>query len=368
MYNILEKNQNIYVLEKDNLVEKYNILDDINSLEGNIYVSKVKDVKKGLEMAFVDIDREKMGVIPFSEYYKTSEEDMLNILKTGNEIVVQIKRGEIEEKGAKLTTEISLAGEYLIYLPYSKNGVYISSKMENIDEKKRLRKIVQNILPKNTGAIIRTEAKWRTQLELQKDLEKILIKWKEIDSKIKSEDEVPRVVYQNDQLIDKIITNITIDKIEKIVTDNIETREKYSNKVHVIYQEEFEIISDIQKQIDVSENRKIWLKSGGYIAIDKTEALTAIDVNSGKYVSKSSAESTFLKVNMEATYEIAKQLRLRNISGMIVVDYINMEDEFNMLEIFNEMKELLKQDRIKSEVYGFTKMNLFEIVRQHQNG
>lgn len=280
---------------------------------------------------------------------------------------MQVKRNEIDNKGVKLTTNISLVGKYLVFMPYD-NFVTISLKLDNGNERSRLTKIVRGILPKNTGAIIRTEAKWKTQSELQEDLQDILKRWKVIRGNIDKNETVPNVIYENADLLDKVITNITPSKIEQIITDNKEAFEKYKDVLNVVYQSKFDLVHDIEKQLEVSKNKKVWLPSGAYITIEKTEALTAIDVNSAKYVGKKNVEETFFKVNKEATVEVARQIRLRNISGMILIDYINMEDELHKSEIFQLLKEELKKDRSKTEVLGFTKLNLLEMIRQELNG
>lgn len=281
--------------------------------------------------------------------------------------MVQVKRNEIDNKGVKLTTDISLVGKYIVFLPFN-NFVTISLKLDNVNEKNRLVKLVREILPKSTGAIIRTEAKWKNQLELQEDMQVILKKWKNIRESIKKNKVIPNVIYKNTELLDKVITNLTPQNINKIITDNKEMYINYKSKVKIIYQEKFDLINNIEKQLETTRNRRVWLNSGAYITIDKTEALTAIDVNSAKYVGKKSAEDTFFKVNKEATYEVARQIRLRNISGMILIDYINMENELHKMEIFKLLKEELKKDRSKTEVLGFTKLNLLEMTRQHLSG
>lgn len=280
---------------------------------------------------------------------------------------MQVRRNEIDNKGVKLTTDISLVGKYIVFLPYN-NFVTISLKLDNANEKNRLSKIVREILPKGTGAIIRTEAKWKTQLDLQEDMQIILKKWKSIKDAIVKNEIVPNVIYKNNELLDKVITNLTPHNISKIITDNKEIYNTYKNKVTIIYQKDFNLISDIEKQLEITKNRRVWLNSGAYITIDKTEALTAIDVNSAKYIGKKNAQDTFFKVNKEATYEVAKQIRLRNISGMILIDYINMDNEYHKIEILKLLKEELKKDRSKTEVLGFTKLNLLEMTRQHLNG
>ncbi len=266
-----------------------------------------------------------------------------------------------------MTTKISLVGKYIVFMP-DDEFVTMSTKLLNIDERNRLGKIVRNILPKGTGAIVRTEAKWKTQIEMQEDLQNLLIKWKKIESKISKNKDIPNVIYENLDLLDKVVTNITPPNISQIITDQEESYEKYKDKIKIIYQKEFKLTSNIEKQLEISKNRKVWLPSGAYIIIDKTEALIAIDVNSAKYVGKKDAEDTFFKVNKEATIEIAKQIRLRNLSGMILIDYINMEDILHKSEILQLLKEELKNDRSKTEVLGFTNLNLLEMTRQHLNG
>lgn len=368
MYDIIQKQNNIYIIENENLVEKYDTIDDINSIEGNIYIGKIENVLKGMKIAFVDIGKSKNGILPFSDLEKKYNEiEISKILRPGNQILVQVKRNEIDNKGVKLTTDISLVGKYVIFLPYN-DFITASQKMQNIDEKKRLIKIVKNILPKNTGAIIRTEARWKNQKEMQEDMQIILKRWKMITETISKTKTYPTLIYKNIELLDKIITNITPQNINKIITDNEETTSIYKSAITTVYQKDFELIASINKQLEVAKNRRIWLDSGAYITIDKTEALTAIDVNSAKYIGKKDVEDTFFKVNKEATYEVAKQIRLRNISGMILIDYINMENQLHKMEIFQLLKEELKKDRSKTEVYGFTKLNLLEMTRQHLNG
>lgn len=260
-----------------------------------------------------------------------------------------------------------MVGKYLVFLPFDKY-ITISLKLENSDERSRLAKIVKEILPKETGAIIRTEAKWKNQIELQEDMQNILIKWREIRNRIKENEGVLSVIYENKELLDKIITNITPSNITKVITDDKEMYKKYNSLVDVVYQDEFGLSSNLKKQLTNAKNRRVWLNSGAYITIDKTEALTAIDVNSAKYVGKKNAEETFFHVNKEATIEIAKQIRLRNISGMILIDYINMQVAEHKTCIIDLLRAELKKDRSKFEVLGFTKLNLLEMIRQHQNG
>ena len=368
MYDIIQMKNKIYIIEDNQLVEKYDSSEDINSLEGNIYVGKIENVLKGLKMAFVSIGNEKTAVLPFSDLSnKYNDEQILEKLKPGNEILVQVKRQEIGSKGPKLTTKISLVGKYLVFMP-NDDFVTMSSKLLNIDERNRLGKIVRGILPKGTGAIVRTEAKWKTPLEMQEDLQNILTKWKTIKKDINKNKIVPNLIYENLDLLDKVITNITPLKINQIITDQQDVYEKYKSKIKVVYQKEFQLTHTLEKQLETSKSRKVWLKCGAYITIDKTEALIAIDVNSAKYVGKTDAEDTFFKVNKEATVEIAKQIRLRNLSGMILIDYINMEDTLHRSEIFQLLKEELKSDRSKTEVLGFTNLNLLEMTRQHLNG
>lgn len=348
------KNKKIALVENNELVEYYEEDDDTNRREGNIYIGIVKDIIKGMQSAFVDIGTEKNSfihlkdVLPKIDETKQKNDDNIDIgkvLKSNQKILVQVKKDSNEKKGARVSTHINLPSKYVVLMPNT-NIVTASQKIENEKEQERLIKLVRENLDENNGAIIRTSAQGKDK-EIIEDIKFIQKKWNEIiQTSINPNQNKPKLLYKSENIVDKII----MDLVEKDV------QIKKGNDI-------FE--DDIKKQIEKIKDRKIWLKCGGFITIDKTEALTAIDVNTGKYTGRKNLEETVFKVNKEATIEIAKQLRLRDIGGIIIVDYIDMDNVEDKNTIENLLKQELKKDRTKTQVEGFTKLDLIEMTRKH---
>lgn len=252
------------------------------------------------------------------------------------------------------------------------NIVTISQKIIDEKEKQRLLDIIKAELPENTGAILRTAAEHKSKEEIKKDFEQLMKKWEKIKTKFNNGKNSPEVLFRSPSIIEKIILDLPEDRIEKIeVNDQDEYNEIKEMLVDMGENIKIELKDgllekyELRKQIEKSKQRKIWLNCGGFITIDPTEALIAIDVNSGKFTGKSTLEETIYKVNYEATIEIAKQLRLRDIGGIIIIDYIDMLKPENKEKIENLLKECLKQDRAKTQVEGFTNLNLMELTRKH---
>ena len=254
--------------------------------------------------------------------------------------------------------------------------ITVSQKIEDEKEQQRLKELVKQNLKDGNGAIIRTSASGKTQ-EIIDDIKKVEAKWERIiKTSINPNLQKPKLIYKGEDLVEKMLIDLADEKVDEIVVntkEEAEKIEKYKNEnneykdTKIIIEKSNEIFSkyDLEKQIEKMHNRKIWLKCGGFITIDKTEALTAIDVNTGKYTGTKDLEKTIFKVNREATIEIAKQLRLRDIGGIIIIDYIDMKDEKNKQEIEKILKEELKKDRTKTQVEGFTKLDLMELTRKH---
>ena len=382
MNNILieknEKNVTIAVIENGELAEIYNENNEEKRLEGNIYLGKVKNIVLGMESAFVDIGENKNALIHIKDilpkasnitgnlYEDTSKIKISKIIKTGEEIVVQVKKDCENQKGARVTKDIKLNGKLVIFMPYSK-FITISQKIEKEEEKERLKKIVKEILPSEYGIIIRTAAENKNKEEIEKEIKKLISLWNDIQGKIekiKNKGNSPAKLYDSSGIIGKIIVDLAENNLEKIYTNNKEISKEYpelKEKIEIIEKPltKFEALNKIKF------NRKIWLKCGGFITIDETEALTAIDVNSAKFTGKSDVEKTVLKVNMEASKEIAKQVRLRDIGGIIIVDFIDMLEETDRNKIRDYIIECFKNDRSKVQVLEFTKLGLLEITRKH---
>lgn len=385
--NQADSRKTICLVRDGELVEKYDEDDTlIERVEGNIYIGKVEDIILGMQAAFINIGDKRNGLIHFSDVMPkvdiTKEckiENQTDIIKEklvkGKKILVQVKKDSDQLKGARLTTHISLVGKYLVIMPET-TIITISQKITDNEEKSRLKNIIKDILPNDIGAIIRTSAVSKGKEELESDLANLLRRWEHIKEIYNTDIEFPRLVEENNNITKKIILDTVEKDIKNVYVNDKEGYEeikeyieslKPTNKIEVILKDGEDLLDryDVRKQIDKSNRRKIWLNCGGFITIDKTEALTAIDVNSGKFTGNKNLEDTVLKVNIEATKEIAKQIRLRDIGGIIVIDYIDMKNAENKEKIRNMLIECLKEDRSKTQVLEFTKLNLLELTRKH---
>ena len=381
---IINKTNNvktIMLVKNGILLEKHEEHENQIRLEGNIYLGKVQNILPGMQSAFIDIGEEKNTLIKLKDALPKIDEtnqtfsldgkDISKALKTGQEILVQIRKDGTINKGAKVSTHINLPGRFVALLPNS-SFITISQKIENKEERERLIQIAKKALNgENMGAIVRTSADGKNEEDIKNDIEKLIKEWQEISSKLKN-CKAPKLLYDNNALIRRTIIDILDRDLEKIIVNDkqiyeliLKTLGEFKLKVELKENENLFEMYELNKQIEKLSQRKIWLSCGGFITIDKTEALTAIDVNTGKYVGKKNLEETVFKVNREATCEIARQLRLRDIGGIIIIDYIDMFDEKNKKAIEDLLKEELKHDRTKSQVEGFTKLNLLEMTRKN---
>lgn len=380
---LIDKKENvktIMLVKNGILIEKHEEHENQKRLEGNIYLGKVQNVLQGMQSAFVNIGEEKNTLIKLKDVLPKIDEKeekidiqdkkITDILKSGMNILVQIKKDGTLTKGAKVSTHINLPGRFIALLPNT-NFITISQKIEDEKEKQRLKKFVAENLPENMGAIIRTVAENENEETIKQDIDNLLKEWGDILSKLNNS-EAPRLIYDNQALIRRTILDIVDRGLEKIIINDkeiyntiLDKLQEFDVKIELKENVDLFNIYDLKTQIEKMSHRRIWLKSGGFITIDKTEALTAIDVNTGKFVGKKNIEQTAYKVNKEATIEIAKQLRLRDIGGIIIIDYIDMYNKENKDEIENLLKEQLKEDRTKCQVEGFTKLNLLEMTRKN---
>ena len=372
------------LVEDRDLREYYEEGEEDSKNEGNMYIGVVKDIVKGMQAAFVDIGIEKNSLIHLKDILEKKDEkkekailsqDIHEVIKPNQKLLVQIKKDSNEKKGARISTHINLPGKYIVLMPNT-DIITVSQKIENEEEQERLKKLVSENISKGNGAIIRTSAEGKEK-EIIEDIKHVEGKWEKIVKDSQDETQkVPRQLYTSEDIVEKmlmdlankgiaqVIVNESIDynEISKIKSENPE----YKNLPIVVKSEEsiFDIY-DLEQQINKINNRKIWLKCGGFITIDKTEALTAIDVNTGKYTGNKTMEDTVFKVNKEATIEIAKQLRLKDIGGIIIIDYIDMQEEEDKKEIENLLRKELRKDRSKTQIEGFTKLDLMEMTRKH---
>lgn len=348
-------NKQIALIEDGQLVEYYEEDNETIRREGNIYIGIVKDIIKGMQSAFVDIGTEKNSFIHLKDVLPKIDEtkqkideniDIGKVLKTNQKILVQVKKDSNENKGARVSTHINLPSKYIVLMPNT-DIITVSQKIEDKKEQERLIKLVKENLEDNNGAIIRTSAQGKEK-ELVEDIKFIQEKWnKIIQTSVDPNQNKAKLLYKSEDIVEKILIDLVDKKVQV----------KKGKNIFKEY--------DLDRQIEKLNNRKIWLKCGGFITIDKTEALTAIDVNTGKYTGKNNLDQTVYKVNKEATMEIAKQLRLRDIGGIIIIDYIDMNSQEDKEKIEELLKQELKKDRTKTQVEGFTKLDLIEMTRKH---
>lgn len=377
----------ILLVENGKLMERYVDEQGKERLEGNIYLGVVENVLPGMQAAFVNIGKEKNTFIHIRDIIPkvsletgNKNEDFTNYnindyLKTGMPILVQVKKDSTNKKGARISAHLSIPGRFIVLIPEEK-FITISQKIDGQEERERLKKILKDNMKNGYGAIIRTSAEGQSEENILADLKNVIEQYEEIQSEYKKQKEreklEPALIYKSEDITQRVITDL-MDKDLGIVRTNDEEvydeikakLKKYGKDIKVELQQDILNMYDLRKQLEDIENRKVWLKCGGFITIDKTEALTAIDVNSGKYTGKKDLENTIFTVNKEATVEIARQLKLRDIGGIIIIDYIDMQNKENEKKIIELFEENLKKDRSKTQIVGFSKLNLLEMTRKH---
>ena len=393
---IIDKSDEIIrtcLIEDDELVEEYEEGTNITRLEGNVYLGKVRNILPGMQSAFIDINEKRNAFIHINELIEKQDDKTGNkevdfekfkikdLIKENDPLLVQVKKDEENEKGVIVTTNIKITGLYSVLL-INTNIATISQKIEDNSERKRLLEIANELRDEKEklGLIIRTSAEGVEKEEIKQDFERLKFIWNQIKERYEEdikEKVYPDLIYVNNNIEFKFLLGVINSNIDKLITNNKEIYEKLVNFTETMISKEIPIEFDdtrekirdvyqLDSKIRELEKRKIWLKNGSFITIDKTEALTAIDVNSGKYTGSEneSKEDTILKVNTEATKEIARQLRVRNISGIIIIDYINMNRDEDVKKVEKILREELKKDRSKTQIVGFTKLNLLEMTRK----
>ncbi|MCX5806254.1 MAG: Rne/Rng family ribonuclease [Proteobacteria bacterium] len=361
------------------------------NMVGNIFKGRVARIVPGMDAAFVDVGLEKSAFLYVGDimldkamYEEYEDADLIfpiemnerieGVLEEGQELIVQVSREPIGQKGTKVTSKITLPGRLLVLMP-STQHIGVSRRIDQEEERKRLADMLKDICPKGFGLIARTASEGKTTEELSADLNFLMRIWESIHEKAKYT-RAPSILHQDLGLILRVIRDLHSHNLKKIVIDNeplFKTIEEFlkeylpEEKCEAIYFDEKDPIFEAYGiEIDIAKliQKKIWLKSGGYIIIDYTEALTVIDVNTGRYLGKKGLEDTILRTNLEAVKEIAYQIRLRNIGGIIVVDFIDMERKESRDTVFQALMEALKRDRIKTFVYPISEIGLVQITRK----
>ncbi|MBI5387188.1 MAG: Rne/Rng family ribonuclease [Verrucomicrobia bacterium] len=387
----------VAVLEEGKLEEFTIERTEEDRLVGSIYKGKVRNLEDGLKAAFVDIGFEKNAFLHYWDIVptgfdsgveiveregkrrdkpKVTQKDIPRIYPPGSEIIVQVTKGPIGTKGPRVTTNLVLPGRYLVLLPNSDQSG-ISRKIESHEERQRLKKILRSLtIPDGMGVIMRTAGEGRQARYFVRDLALLLEEWNSIQERIKSQP-MASCVFQEPDLIERTVRDFLTEDVMRIVIDSPPACERMramvakiskrsANKLK-LYAEPQPIFDrfNITRQLETTFSRQVFLKSGGYIVIDETEALVAIDVNTGRHKSGGKdQDSTIFKVNLEAADEICRQLRLRNVGGLIVLDFIDMKSRRDQQQVYQRMKELLRRDRSKTHILPISQLGLMEMTRQ----
>lgn len=377
-----EKNETrVAILESKKVTQLYFDRKHKRSLVGNIYLGRVQNVLPSLDAAFVDIGESKNAFLYVGEVsYDSDLEDrddiprkIHHILKPNQMLLVQVTKDPMKGKGARLTTFISIPGRYLVLAPFN-DGIGVSRKL-NREEREYLRNLVSDIKPVDCGLIVRTAAKEAGKSKLKRELKQLIKIWHEIQRRAAGLTS-PGLVYQEYSIVIRLLRDIFSEDFSAIYVDKKEIKKeilrylksigsKFNNVIVFHGEDSLFDAFNVDRVIERALERRVWLKSGGFIVIDYGEALTSIDVNTGKYTSAKSSEDAILKTNLEAAEEIADQLKLRDIGGIIVIDFIDMHREEDRKKVFERFKQCLESDRTKTEVLPFSKLGLLEMTRKN---
>lgn len=371
----------VCVVENGELVEFWAEKKNSNKLVGNIYKGKVVNVLQGMQAAFVDIGLERNAFLFAGDTLVDTSElsaDMLGDkklkLKAGDSVLCQVVKDEFGTKGARITMNISLPGRVLVMMPQL-DYVGVSKKITDEEKRNALVEFINSIKPDGYGFIIRTEAENSSEDELRAEMEELIERYKKIRKDYLYASPYT-LVYKEDDIIERAIRDILHDDVDKVIVDDENVYDRLIKSFPFLTKKRkdlFELYTgfesltsyyDLDVQIDKLLKRKVVLKNGAYIIIDRTEALTVIDVNTGKYVGDRNLEETVFRTNIIAAEEIAKQLRLRNIGGIIIIDFIDMDNEEHRNKVIETLEEALKKDRVKTTVMGMTHLGLVELTRK----
>jgi len=390
----------IAVLEGRSLIEHYvsRPSDDANQIHGNIYIGRVQNVLPGMEAAFVDIGTPKNAVLYRGDVQYDSEDvddkgpggkggggggggggkdadvRIEQLLRPGQTVLCQVTKNPIGTKGARLTQEVSLAGRFVVLIPNS--STYGISKRLSDEERKRLRRILDAVRPDGQGLIVRTAAEGATPEELRRDVERLLKQWGQIEA-LAARSSAPHLLYREPPLAVRVIREEFNKDYRGVIIDDVELHREVHEYVAALIPEladRIELYDDpalpiferqhVHEQLHKALDRKVWLPSGGSLIIERTEALTVIDVNTGKNVGSSNLEETVFRNNLEAAEEIARQLRLRDIGGIIVIDFIDMEIRKNREQVLKVFKDCLSRDKTRTQVFDISELGLVEMTRK----
>ena len=370
----------VAILEDGSLVEHYVAREARRSLVGNIYLGRVQNVLPGMEAAFVDIGQPRNAVLYVGEVVADDDVEgnarprIDQVLTAGQSVLVQVTKDPMGSKGARLSTEVSLAGRYLVLVPKG-SGYGISRRLDD-QERGRLREVAKRIRPEGFGLIVRTAAEGVEDAELERDLDRLTRLWQEISGR-SDKGSAPLEIYVEPDLVIRVVRDLFSKDYDRLVVEGRESYDRVDAYLRAVAPELLEKVTlhegpetlfdaeNVTDQLRKALERKVWLPSGGYIVVDRTEALAVIDVNTGRYVGKTSLEDTVVKTNLEAAAEVVRQLRLRDIGGIIIIDFIDMLLARNREQVLREFRRELERDKTKTQVIGISPLGLVEMTRKN---
>ncbi len=369
----------IVILEGPVLVEHYVAREDSGSVAGNIYLALVRNVLPGMEAAFLDFGASKNGVLYASDVAAQAgsakgQKRIEQILKEGDEVLVQVTKDAMGAKGARLTGIPSVPGRYLVLVPES-DSIGISRRLPD-DDRTRLREVINSVRPPGFGVIVRTAAQYASAEEIATDISRLSKVWEQIQIEA-GHGGAPRLVHEEPELLIKVIREHFTADFRKLLIDDRRAHDTVISYLQStapdlvskvsLYEDEIPVFDryHVDDQLKKALERKVYLPSGGHLVIDRTEALTVIDVNTGKFVGSSNLEETVLHNNLEAAEEIGRQLRLRDIGGIIVIDFIDMESLENQQKVLRRLKETLAKDKTRTQVFDVSELGLVEMTRKN---
>jgi len=373
----------VAILEDGQLVNLF--VERGEPLAGNIYKGRVANVLPGMDAAFIDIGLERNAFLHVGDVraQRLAGEEVddsfgrgaiAQRLRVGQEILVQVTKEPMGTKGARVTTYAALPAYYLVLMP-TVNYVGVSRRIERDQERRRLRQLADKLRPKGMGVIVRTAAEGASEKDLADDIQFLLQVWSRVEERSKNS-RAPALVYQDLRLIRRVVRDLFTDDVSRFLVDSPEEFQRVQDLVasfapklksrislHRASEPVFEALG-VERELEKALRRKVWLRSGGYIVIDRTEALTVIDVNTGKYVGKTDLATTIFRTNLEAVGEIVRQITLRDIGGIILVDFIDMENESHRQRVMQAVNEAVRKDRSKIHIIDLTGLGLVEITRK----
>ncbi len=386
----------VALLENNRLEEYTTERESDRNIVGAIYKGKVRNIEQGIKAMFVDIGFEKNAFLQFwdaipaaldsgveavtrdgakKKGQKITHKDVPKIYPAGSDILVQVKKGPIGNKGPRITTDISLAGRYLVLMPFN-DQFGISRKIDDPKERERLRKVLQSLeVPDSMGVIIRTVGQGQRTRYFIRDLSILLQQWEDIQRGLE-ELPAPMCLFQEPDLIERTVRDFLTDEVDAVIIDDTKAYERVQELVGHISSRARKRIQQytgsqpvfdcfgVQAQIDAAFHRQVWLPCGGYIVIDETEALIAVDVNTGRNKGAKDIDRTILQTNLEAADEICRQMRLRNVGGIIIADFIDMSSRKDQQAVYQRVKERLKRDKARTHVLPISQLGLMEMTRQ----